>query len=99
MNDDDNEFLRHLGQFDWNKPKLKVPFKCAEVSGEIELTNQQKKIVICYVLESVSKGLFEDCEEFWDGMSQEQIDEKYSSYRQVVEEYVEELKVKLLREL
>ncbi len=105
MNNEDVDFLTLLqramdedrkapNRAPWSNPSPPPPPK-----PSVELTVNQKKVAIGYILGDVSKGLFEDCEDFWEGMSQEQIDDEYGSYRQAVEEYVESLKLKLLGEL
>ena len=63
----------------------------------ITLTLHQKKVIVNYVLSAFGKGLFEDCKEFWEGV--DDIKESYSSYRDAVDEFVEDLKKKILREL
>ncbi len=105
MNTEDEDFLAAL-QHAMDEDR-KAPNRAPWVSASpppppkpvVELTKGQKETIIRYVLGGVSKGLFEDCEAFWEGMNNQQIDEQYSSYRQAVEEYVENLKDKLLREL
>ncbi len=60
------------------------------------LTDAQKKSVINYLLAGVGKGFFEDCDEFWEGLTQEQIDDKYPEYRDEVEKFVDGCKETLL---
>jgi hypothetical protein len=106
----DHEFIRLLNGLEWTPDsgwqqgqpapqKSSIPFKSVEITNDVELTKSQKEAVIKYVLIGVGKGLYEDCEEFWGEMSQEEIEEKYSSYRDAVDNFVESLKLKLLREL
>jgi hypothetical protein len=61
------------------------------------LTTKQKQLVIDYMLH-ISKGFFEDCEEFWEGMTNEEVDDKYLEYRNAVEDFVDELREKLLND-
>ena len=47
-------------------------------------------MVVNYILSGVSKGVFEDCPEFWEGISD--IDEAYGPYRNATEKFVDELR-------
>jgi hypothetical protein len=74
----------------------KLPEQPKKPKPQVELTNDQKRIIVQYMLGGVSKGLFEDCEDFWEGMSQEQIDELYPAYADESERFVDELKQHIL---
>lgn len=63
------------------------------------LTTHQKKEVVKYLLAGVGKGLFEDCDEFWEGITQEEIDENFEAYRDAVDEFIDGLKEKILADL
>jgi hypothetical protein len=65
----------------------------------IELTKNQKRIVLEYVLGDVGKGLFEDCEEIWEGMTEDEIDENYPDLRDAVDNFMAEVKQKALDNL
>jgi len=81
-----------------SKERLRERMKLVPVEeAKVELTVAQKKLVINYMLGSVGKGLFEDCQEFWAGMQQEEIDQQYPAYREAVESFVDGLKQHLLR--
>ena len=62
---------------------------------KIELTQKQKRLVIDYCLGNGGshKGLFEDCEEMWEGIDDP--DEAYPSLRDAVDEFIEESKQRL----
>lgn len=68
-----------------NAPLVSSPVVVPE---KIDLTMHQKKVVIGYFLSGFSKGLFEDVPEFWAGLSQEEIDVKYASYQEAVEDFI-----------
>jgi len=62
------------------------------------LTEKQKIAIINYVM-NYSKGIAEDVDEMWEEMTQDQIDENYESVESAAEEYIEELKRKMLQNL
>lgn len=55
---------------------------------EVQLTQGQKVQAIKYHLSGCSKGLFEDCEEFWEGMTQDQIDQQYPALSGAAETFM-----------
>jgi len=102
MEDDFIVCLKQLKE-DWDKPFVPKPYVPPE-RPEVQLTKNQKRTIIEYVLNGVGKGLFEDCENFWENedgscISEEEIDRLYGSYRKAADEYVEALKQKLLQTL
>ena len=60
------------------------------------LTPHQKKVVIKYLLDGVGKGLFEDCEDFWEELDPDEIEEQYPVYKEAVENFVDGLRELLL---
>jgi hypothetical protein len=66
---------------------------------KVELTLRQKKIIVVYLLSGSTKGILEDCREFWDGVPPDQVDDLYPDYREAVEEYVERLRGRLKSDL
>jgi hypothetical protein len=79
------------------QPKVKPQYVPPPPPPKVELSLGQKRTIVEYMLGGVSKGIFEDCPEFWDGVVD--IDSAYPSYRQAAEEFVEGLKQRLLQEL
>lgn len=65
----------------------------------MNLTKNQKRIVLEYVLGDVGKGLFEDCEEIWEGMNEDEIDENYPALRDAVDDFMALVKQKALDDL
>jgi hypothetical protein len=87
---EEEEFLQALKEVDMEVAKQYEKPTPKEIPV-VELTKSQKEIVIRYLLEASSKGLFEDCDEFWEGFTNDQIDELYSSYRQATQKFAEQL--------
>lgn len=58
-----------------------------------ELTVDQKRAVIKYLLGDVSKGLFEDCDEFCT----EEVENDLDGYKDAVNNFVDDLKFELSR--
>ncbi len=71
------------------KPMSKVAFK---------LTDEQKAAVAKYVLVA-TKGIAEDVDVLWDGMTQEEIDGNYTAVTDAVEEFINEIKETTLKNL
>ncbi len=92
-NEDDFDFnldewkKNYERRFDHLKEQTYVP---PPPPPKVELSLEQKRIVVDYVLGSVGKGIFEDVAEFWEGISD--IEEAYPSYRQATEEFVDGLR-------
>ena len=61
----------------------------------VELTVQQKKAIIEYVLGDPGKGLFEDCDEFCT----QEVEDNVDGYKDAVYDFVNELREKTLSEL
>lgn len=68
------------------------------IVDHLTLSNNQKKAILNYVLVS-GEGLFEDCEELWEGMTQDEVDRWLHVYEVAVEKYINEIKARLLSEL
>lgn len=96
MNDDvvAKDFLKALEKLIMEKPKAPSPVK--KEKPIVELTQEQKRIIAEYHLSGVSKGIFEDCPEFWKGLSQDQVDDLYPSYRAASEKFMDELREHVL---
>lgn len=94
---EENDFITELNKWqeDQSKPFVPPPYVKKEYP-HVELSDAQKRVIIDYMLGGVSKGIFEDCPEFWDGIADEKIDELYPAYREVSEQFVEQLKQHLL---
>ncbi len=95
---EDNDFMTELKAFKKqleetpvHKDKIIVDYS----EKVVELSSLQKTLIVDYCLQ-VSKGLFEDCEEFWDGMTEEQIDELYPAYKEASYRFVEALRQQIL---
>lgn len=67
-----------------------------EPRPKVELSDFQKKYIIEYALGGISKGVFED-PEFWERMTQEEVDEVYGSYYEAAENFMDELKMHVLQ--
>lgn len=80
-----------------HRPKEPKAYVAPPPPPKIDLTLHQKRVIVDYMLGGVSKGLFEDVEEFWEGV--DDIEGTYPSYRDATDEFVEELKQKILKEL
>jgi len=94
------DFLADLAKLKIEKKEHRPPTFTKKEIPTAELTGDQKRIVIEYLLNGVGKGLFEDVPEFWAAMSslynQDQIEELYPAMRQAVEKFVEQCKHHLL---
>ena len=60
---------------------------------QVRLSDRQKKLIIDYLM-CFSKGIVEDSE-FWEGVSQEEIDNNYDEWRDAIEEFIQDAKTQL----
>jgi len=92
------DFLADLAKLKTAREKEKAekpPAFTKKEHPKVELTGDQKRIVIEYIMHA-GKGIFEDVPEFWAGMSHDQIDAAYPAVREAVDKFVEECKHHLL---
>lgn len=99
MSDDFMDSLNRLKE-DWNKPFVPKVSK-PPARPKVELTQQQKRVIVGYMLGGISKGVFEDCPDFWrhsDGkeMTEEEIDRLYGAYYDAAERFLDQIKQHLL---
>lgn len=63
------------------------------------LNDGQKAVIISYLLSGPGKGFFEDCPEFFEGVTEEEFDARFPDLKEAAYVYVSGLKKRLLKEL
>lgn len=63
--------------------------------SKFELSSKQKEYILNYIMVD-SKGLFEDCNELWEGMTEEEFEENYSSIKEAVYKFIDEARQTLI---
>jgi hypothetical protein len=56
------------------------------------LTDEQKVLLINYMLGSVGKGIFEDVPAFWEDVPNDKIEDLYSAYRDAAQKFIDHLR-------
>lgn len=81
---------------EWDKKRLeklsKNPFR------DFKLTKHQKEVIINYMLGDLGKGVFEG-EEFWEDLSQDDIDDVYEVVQDQADDFYESCRVFLLKNI
>ncbi len=96
----DEDFQKALEEWKNERTKPRPPVSSPpKVRMEVQLTKNQKRVLLDYLLGGVGKGVFEDCPEFWQGMEESQIDELYGAYRDASDKFVDEVREYVIRHL